>query len=463
MVRRAFWLSVVLAAGCGLLPTSDTLAPFPSDGVGNFGDSEPIEVCLGSARVVAPGAATGADAVCVPSGAVAKSCSSNDACAGIERCVCGRCTIEACQGGNTCGEGRVCRDKRCTVACTADADCDKGEVCNAGGCARPCGGDGDCHFGERCDALGNTCVAKICSEAQPCGGGQRCEPVSFAAELHEPEVTDAGGTTTAFVEIRTSGANASSAIYRARIDAPTRWTIEPTDPVIAAGMGQSAGGPSALVDGDRVELYFALGDGAAVARAVSTDGGKTFARDAAPVLTAGAGWENGWIGSPAVVQFQGATYLFYEGGPRAGIGVARVDGGAATRLSDAPVVTPETAGDSLFWRDVTEVREPYAVVAGSALRVYFTGRGVEGSDAIVADAAVPADPNDSIGLAATFDLKTWKPYPDGPVLARLTNLRTYLGEREAAVRLLSGGGAEITFVAADASGKNESGLARAGR
>jgi hypothetical protein len=462
MVRRAFWLAVA-AAGCGLLPTSDTLTPFPADGVAGFGDSEPIEVCLGSARVVAVSASTGADAVCVPQGASGKACTSNDSCAGLERCVCGRCIVEACNGGNTCGEDRVCRDKRCTIACTADADCQQGEVCNAGGCARPCGGDGDCHFGERCDALGNTCVAKLCSEAQPCGGGQRCEPISFPGELHEPEIATIGGSAVAYVEIRTTGAGASSSIYRARIAEPSRWTIEPTDPVIAANMGQSAGGPSALVDGDRVELYFGLGDGAAIAHAVSTDGGKTFARDAAPVLTASAGWENGWIGSPAIVRFDGATYLFYEGGPRAGIGLAKVDGGSATRVSDAPVVTPAMVQDPLLWRDVTEVREPYAVVAGSALRVYFTGRGVEGSDAIIADAAVPADPNDSIGMAATIDVKKWQLYPDGPVLARVTNLRTFLGEREAAVRLFEGGGAEITYVAADASGKTESGLAHAGR
>jgi hypothetical protein len=51
----------------------------------------------------------------------------------------------------------------------------------------------------------------------------------------------------------------------------------------------------------------------------------------------------------------------------------------------------------------------------------------------------------------------------GLVLAWVINLWTYLGEREAAVRLPAGGGAEITFVASDASGKSVSGLARAAR
>jgi len=60
---------------------------------------------------------------------------------------------------------------------------------------------------------------------------------------------------------------------------------------------------------------------------------------------------------------------------------------------------------------------------------------------------------------ATRDVAHFDRYPAGPVFARLANLRTYLGEREAAVRLLPSG-AEITFVATDASGA-VSGLARA--
>ncbi|MFT3775431.1 MAG: hypothetical protein QM820_59550 [Minicystis sp.] len=239
--------------------------------------------------------------------------------------------------------------------------------------------------------------------------------------------------------------------------------MEPTDPVIAAEGGKNAGAPAVLVDGNRVEIYFAVGDGAAIARAVSADGGKSFARDATPVLAPEAAWEKGWIGSPSVVQFGGATYLLYEGGPRAGIGIARLDGGLATRLADEPILTPEAVKDPLFWRDVTQVGAPYAVVHGDALRVYFTARGVEGNDALVGDAAAPADANDSIGLAASLDLKGFALYPTGPVLARVTNLRTYLGEREASVRLFETGGAEVTFVAADASGKSVSGLARTAR
>jgi hypothetical protein len=44
----------------------------------------------------------------------------------------------------------------------------------------------------------------------------------------------------------------------------------------------------------------------------------------------------------------------------------------------------------------------------------------------------------------------------------VTNLRTYLGQREAAVQRLPGGGATITFVSTDAAGTSESGLMSAG-
>ena len=49
------------------------------------------------------------------------------------------------------------------------------------------------------------------------------------------------------------------------------------------------------------------------------------------VLVPAAAWERGWVGSPSVVRFQGATLLFYEGGPRAGVGMARINGETATR------------------------------------------------------------------------------------------------------------------------------------
>jgi hypothetical protein len=296
----------------------------------------------------------------------------------------------------------------------------------------------------------------------PCASGEACEAETAAGSLHEPEVATVGGSAVAYVELR-SGGEGTGVVYRA-IVAPGSWTADPAMPVVAGSMGKGAGAPSILVnDGDMVEMYFAIGDGQGIGHAVSTDAGRTFTPDAVPVLVPAASWEQGWVGSPGAVRFQGSTLIFYEGGPRAGVGLARVGaaGGGATRVGDGPVVTPAMITDPLFWRDVTEVGAPYALVVGDILRVYFTGRGVWGSDAVHGDAALPADVSDSIGMVASRDGVTFTPYPTGPVFARVTNLRSYLGAREAALRTLPGGGTEITFVSTDASGTSESGLALA--
>src|SRR4051812_19763603 len=162
--RSALALALpLIPLACGLLASPDPSPPFPSDGVAAFGAAEPIELCLGTAHVVAPDASSGAGSVCVPAGAQGKACAADAACDGIERCVCGRCIVEACLPGATCSDGRVCRDKRCTTACSSDGDCKPDERCNTGGCARACQSDGACHFGERCNALNDVCAAKLCS------------------------------------------------------------------------------------------------------------------------------------------------------------------------------------------------------------------------------------------------------------------------------------------------------------
>jgi hypothetical protein len=461
VVTRRWPLAALALTACGLAPAPAPSPAFPGDGVSGYGASAPIELCLGTARVVSPDAATGAGAVCVPPSAVATPCEDDTACSGIELCVCGRCIVEGCTGGGSCAAGQVCTDDRCTTPCAADADCPSGGTCDAGGCTLACSDDAQCHHGEVCDALSNVCVTKLCSDATPCAPGVTCEPVSASFYLHEPELATVAGASVAYVEIRADDSGTTSAIYRARVEDSGHWATDPVDPVLGPTMGKGAGAPSVLVDDATVRVFFAVGDGQAIARAVSTDGGRTFARDAAPLLVPAAPWEQGWVGSPAVVTFQGATLLFYEGGPGAGVGLARLGDTGAVRTG-GPVVTPARVTDPIFWQDVTAVGTPYALVEGDVLRLYFTGRGIWGSGAVRGTTTLPADPNDAIGMAASLDGASFSLYPTGPVFARVTNLRTYLGEREPSVQLLPGGGATITFVSTDAAGTSESGLSQAG-
>lgn len=446
---------------CGLGSQEPSGVSIPYDGVSGFGEVAPVELCLGSARVVPPSAGGAGAGVCVREGASGAPCGSDAACSGIERCVCGRCIVEACQGAASCDGGRVCRGRRCTTSCASDAACAPGERCVSGGCARACASDEACHFGERCDPLDDVCTVKLCGGALLCGAGAVCEHSVAGGELREPALVSVSGETLAFVEIRGLNTSAGSAIYRARVDAPGRWVADPELPVLEPLDGEAeVGAPSVIGRGDAVELFFAAGGGARIGRAVSLDRGRTFASDPAPVLEPSEAWERGYVGSPSVVEHLGTIYLAYEGGPRAGIGIARVGPGGAERLAREPVVTPALVEDPLLWRVITEVGAPHALAVNGAVRLYFTARGAEGGDAWVGGDAVPADRNDSIGLVTTRDMAVFEPYPAGPVFARVTNLRAYLGEREAFVRVLPSG-AEITFVASDASGSAVSGLARA--
>ncbi|MBK9266678.1 MAG: hypothetical protein IPM54_43685 [Polyangiaceae bacterium] len=454
MNRAALCFFAVFASACGLVHGDEALAPFPSDGIGAFEEASPIEVCLGTARVIAPAVATGATALCVPTGQKSRLCAANADCTGIERCICGRCIVEPCQGGTTCSGDEVCRGKRCTRGCGIDADCNAGERCISGGCARSCKTNTDCHYGERCDALDDVCVVSLCGSGGSCGSGSVCEPMADIGELHEPNLL--GDESIGFVELKRNG---DRAIYRASLEAPQVWRIESMHPVIDVPGETLVGAPSVIRRDNVIELYAAAGNPSRIVRARSNDDGVTYVLDTDPVLVAIEPWENGSVGSPSVFDFQGATYMFYEGGARAGIGLAKITEGRAERIAKNPILSPQSVQDPIFWRQVTHVGAPHAMVVDDSVRLIFTARGVEGFSATTSGESLSAEPNDSIGLATSTDLKTFTLFPAGPVYARLVNLRAYLGEGEATVRLLPSG-AEMVFVSSDASGEASTGLMR---
>jgi hypothetical protein len=445
---------VLFASACGLVDSNESLAPFPADGVGAFQDASPIEVCLDTARIIAPALATGATALCVPAEQAVHVCSKRSDCTGLEECICGRCIVEPCQGGAACSENEVCRGKRCTRACTVAGDCNMNERCISGGCARICKTHGDCHYGERCDSLDDVCVVSLCGSGGSCGAGSKCESVAEISELREP--TYLGDEPIALVELAPDG---KSAMYRAKVTSPDVWRIEPTHPVFVMPGETITRAPSVLRRGASLELYAAVGDPSRIVRAHSNDEGVSFVLDRDPVLVAVEPWEGGSVGSPSVIDFHGATYLFYEGGARAGIGLAKMTDAGAERISTNPILFSGNVQDPIFWRDVTNVGAPQALVVGDTVRIVFTARGVEGFTATTGDMNLPPETNDSIGLATTADMKTFSLFPTGPMYSRLVNLRAYLGEGEASLRLLSSG-AEMVFVSSDASGEANTGLIR---
>ncbi len=441
-------------AGCGLAPHQESTAVFPGDGITGFSPVGNVEFCIGNTRVVAPSVAAGAElAFCVPDGVAPHACGADRDCDPREHCFCGRCAVRACDtSGRGCDQDELCQGGHCTKRCTLDTDCTDGFVCRVGACSRTCAGDGDCAYGELCDSLASTCRVTLCGALHGnCAQGQSCEALESVGEMHEPELVGASGVEHAYLALDDG---TKTSIYRARLDTELRWVADPAKPVLepeAPGDNGAVGAPALIVEGGGFTLYFSAGGGSRIARAHSPDGA-SFTRDAAPVLVADpGGWEAGRVASPSVVAYHGKQYLLYEGGRGAGIGVATIDGDAATRLSDQPLLTPKDIQDDIFWRAVDAVGTPYAMVVDDVVRVFFTGRGAEGTDALDEGKPLPADVNDSIGLVTTRDFVHFERFPVGPVFARRTNLRAYLGEREPFVRR-DGDRTRLLFVGGDAAG-----------
>jgi len=301
-------------------------------------------------------------------------------------------------------------------------------------------------------------VVKLCGASVSCGDGDVCVAQERVGEAREPHVVGDGDQLFAFVEIRDGDALDRCAIYRARVVTPRRWIVDPPTPVLEPSEeGGCLGSPSVIVDEAGLSLYAARGDGSGIVRAWSNDG-LDFRRTEQPVLVPSEAWERGWVGAVGVVSWQGATLLLYEGGPGEGVGWATFDGsGTATRRQSGPWLSPPDFEDPVLWRHVQRVGSPFPLVHDGALLVYLTVRGMEGSDATISEGSYPADPNDSIGLVAVRGDAPPEIFASGPVFARRTNLRAYLGESEPAV-VLQRNESWLVFSAADASGQRRTGL-----
>jgi hypothetical protein len=236
---------------------------------------------------------------------------------------------------------------------------------------------------------------------------------------------------------------------------PTTAVLEPED-----GDAGCLGAPSVVAAGEGLVLVASRGDGSGIVRASSEDG-IVFTREDELVLEPSSSWEAGWVGSPGVAVWAGGVVMLYEGGRGAGIGMARLEPSGAERVSEEPWLTPSAFEDPVLWRHVERVGSPFAVGHEGVLLAYLTVRGVEGSDAVTqAGEVYAADANDSIGLVSTRDLRGVEVFAGGPVLARRTNLRAYLGEAEPSV-LFAGGVSWLVYASSDATGAQRTGLGMA--
>ncbi|MCS6899670.1 MAG: hypothetical protein NZX77_07860 [Polyangiaceae bacterium] len=426
--------AALLFPSCGLAGPVD-LEPRVDPGKGAFGEPQALEVCLGTARLDPHPGALGPRGLCVSDGAPERPCDGEDGCSPGERCLCGRCTLDTCRPNAPCDEGRLCRDGLCTTPCQHNHECPQGQVCSGGGCAIPCQQSGGCGRGGRCDLLSGTCRADSCENDAACGAGRYCDLTELPAGIREPAWLSADQVVLETREREKEGVR--SRIRRATLNAPRRLLLEAT-PLL-----EDAGAPAPLRSGGAPKYLFTeTADGRIERRLFS----ENVLGSGEVVLTPQEPWEQGRVGSPSAVEFRGETLLFYEAGDGTAVGVVQVSSGERRRL-----LTPTSLVSPGRWEKIEWVGAPDAVTtSGGLLLVYFTARGVEGASAWQGTQEFPPDSNESLGLMASEDGIHFDIAP-GPLVARRSNLRTYLGERESAAWITEQG-ATLIFVAADATG-----------
>lgn len=269
-----------------------------------------------------------------------------------------------------------------------------------------------------------------------------------AAQYREPSVLAAGDDVVLFA-VATEGAR--SVIVRSRaVDARTFYgttgQFGAKPPVVlspdAPWEGDTLSGPAAIRVGDEVRLYYAAPAGIGLAR--SRDGGRTFVKEPAPVLTRSEGiaWEGEALHAPSVVvlpdgrfaMFYAASGFLGEARSDDGVHFERVDADPSTSpvdpvLGPAPLpVAPLAPGERPPF-DTAGVSDPCALarldVSGRlVVRVLYTGFDGSGTT--------------TIGFAARFGVQGRLERQSVPVYA--------VDQKEAAPALYEGKGGVFLYV-----------------
>jgi hypothetical protein len=263
-------------------------------------------------------------------------------------------------------------------------------------------------------------------------------------QVLEPGPLAGGGATLVlYLDVALPSAPAQRAIYRATSADGVHFRFDPETPVLDDPMGARA--PTPVVDGDRVYLYFEQGDGVALRVASSADGIAFGAPTTVLVGTAGMP-----VRAPAAVHVGGRVVLYYQRADGTGIGLAT--GAREAMLADqglvlAPADIEVGSGDpgTAFWLQITRVQSPHAVLAGNAIRVFFSAFGIESADAAKYGTSEPIPPNFSVGYAAAAatapEMLTVWPY--GPVF---DNVDAFLEHREELSPAVIDAGADRFFM-----------------
>lgn len=428
-MRLAIGLSVLCSIGCGALGEPEQNGHRLADGLAPYRRAAKVEVCQGTAELVAAAPSSGEQGVCRPADRALRTCTSQTDCGTHESCICGRCTVKLCEFSLECPNDLKCAGsapKRCARRCDDDTRCEGGERCIDGICQTECTDTSGCGEGELC--FGGKCTVIACGPSGPsCSAGQVCDLARVEGALRAPSVLVTGGLTVLYAEIERQG---TIGVLRAESRDGRRFVAVPEAPVLVPQAGQTRiGTPSAIVTSSGVELFVDV-DGTSIARSESADG--IGFGPVETVITPTAAWEVGSVAAPGAVRIGTRVFVFYEGGAGAGIGAYLSDGGGAfVPAFDGPILTLADFDNPPHFTALERVGAPSAVVVETALgkqelRLFVDARGREDTDPMTPDGGAPPITS-SIAVAATdlddtgsFSRFTVSPY--NPVLAELVNL-----------------------------------------
>jgi len=407
-------LSIALSIfGCGLAPAPDPFSPTSGDGIAPWTDLGPAVVCINTATLGPP--SSPAAGVCGSPARPATACNADSDCKSREACVCGLCTIAACDSASDCNAPRTCNfaDNRCDTACTTADDCASGEDCIGSVCRGHCAKTSDCQHGEFCNAS-HVCVTTECADDTGCFG-LTCEVQRTPTQVLEPGPVVVGGEIVLYLDLAYPTTPDQRAIWRAISTDGIHFTIYPAYPVLDDPT-DSLRAPHAVQDGATTYVYFERNDGTELDVATATDG-TTFG-DPTPVLLGPD------VHAPTAIHAAGGVVLYYERAGSIGLATGAVGSLLAdqgTVLAPADVDVGDGTPGTAFWIDIATLASPHAELIDGDIHLWFAAFGQESAPATKDGSPYPIAPNYSVGyagseLAAPGALTAW---PYGPVADRV--------------------------------------------
>jgi len=432
--RLAAMALALAVCGCGFAPQDDFTGRRVGDGISPWTDLGSLRLCAGNQLIGPPASDPGG--LCTAPAQVRPPCTSDSECASRERCVCGGCTVQYCTSNADCTGGQVCtfgsvNGNRCDTPCTRNDDCAAGEVCQEPRCVKRCETDAECQSGEFCATLGlrKLCAVKPCTGDDECVSGDICRIQRVPRVATEPTALRDGDAYVMWLELSDEIQQDQRAIYRAVSDDGINYRLEPAAPVVEDGGAAHA--PSVVRTPTGFALYYEAGDGESIKRTESADGQNFGA--ASVEIPAGSSA----VRAPGAVSLpDGRVELYYQVGDGDAIALS----GAGNVLTPTDVTDPPTRDRDQFWIAIEAVGSPYAALATDQdgepiVRLWFTAFGQESDDSLRLGEVVPTAPNYSLGYAAApaaapAELTVW---PFNPIFDRISVFVDHLSELAPAV------------------------------